>query len=393
MRPARRLFVLLSSLLVAVAPASAQGVSPDKRPTADLTAAAQICRDTARVPAGETARDIGRVARDEFHAFGGHRIDSNGRLFSFGVTESEQEESPDKVETWRPGVLGWWQVLRYWRLLAQDKLPIDAAKRHLYLKGIDNASQMARDEGPVDPPGKLDLDRALAAIENVRPQFGLTRAEREIMKQALIRAAINDVAWSAAFVSAVMRQAGVAAEAFQYDDAHATYIYAAFASTLAETRTAASEGERATARKALYRACQPDVARPRVGDLVCYHRETKTHGGKPAAVIRGHVIADLREGQGRQTIRRSHCDVVAHVDLARSRVYVVGGNVQQAVSIKALRLHPKRKTLLEVQPDRCTLDGAWTFPPPEPGKAIAPHLGTECSLNAKGWFVLLQARR
>ena len=33
-----------------------------------------------------------------------------------------------------------------------------------------------------------------------------------------------------------------------------------------------------------------------------------------------------------RTIRRTHCDVVAHVDAKARKVYVIGGNVAQAVT-------------------------------------------------------------
>ena len=71
-----------------------------------------------------------------------------------------------------------------------------------------------------------------------------------------MRAAIIDTSWSAAFISYVIRQAGVAANAFKFANAHRAYIYDAFAASAAELTNEA--GDR------LYRACPLTTTRPRV---------------------------------------------------------------------------------------------------------------------------------
>ena len=81
---------------------------------------------------------------------------------------------------------------------------------------------------------------------------------------AAFRAAITDTAWSAAFISYVIRQSGVPANAFRFANAHRVYIYDAFAASAAELSNEA--GDR------LYRAC-PLTTRPRPGDLICEQRE------------------------------------------------------------------------------------------------------------------------
>jgi hypothetical protein len=346
-------------------------------------AVARTCAATARKPPTEKASRIAGIARDEFYYFGGHKIDSNGRIFSFGVIESEQEENPDNIETYRLGHLGWWQVMRYWRLLEAAKTPDEAARNALQLRGFANATREPADKN-IEPPISMDLARALNAIDAIPKGFDLKPEQREIMRQALIRAAINDVAWSAAFIGAVMRQAGLTPEEFDFADAHATYIYAAFASALAEAG--------GTNQTALYRACPTPAARPRPGDLVCYHRHTKQFPKTPGSEIRSMILADVAGGETKKTIRRSHCDVVVHTDTKAARVYVAGGNVQQAVTIKKLQLDRRTGTLREVQPDNCRLEGPWTFPQPELGKPVAPSVGSECTLNHKSWFIVLQAR-
>ena len=65
---------------------------------ADRTAAAfwktvqATCDAAAAKPPGELGKRIAQTAIDEFTSFGGHRIDANGRLFHFGLTEAEHEE-------------------------------------------------------------------------------------------------------------------------------------------------------------------------------------------------------------------------------------------------------------------------------------------------------------
>ena len=99
----------------------------------------------------EISRRIADVARDEFYIFGGHRIDSNGRIFSFGVVESEQEESADNITTYRLGHLGWWNVMRYWRLLDGSATPEDAARESLTVRGFPNASREQPTRTPAFP--------------------------------------------------------------------------------------------------------------------------------------------------------------------------------------------------------------------------------------------------
>ena len=360
--------------------ADAANVRPHPSWTAGI---GTICNRTARTKPSPKARGIALTAKDEYYYFGGHRIDSSGRLFGFGVVESEQEESEENITTYRLGHLGWWQVLRYWRLLAQTSQPIDAARRYLRLRGFADATIQA-DDTDIPLPGKLALDRALLAIDNVDAGMKLSRIEKEILKEALIRAAINDVAWSAAFISAVMRQSGLADTEFDFSEAHGTYIYKAFSNSQADIAGAGIEG--------FYRACPLTTAAPRLGDLVCYHRHVKQFGSKSAAGIHDMILDDLSQTPIGNTIHKSHCDVVAHVDLKAAKVYVVGGNVQQAVTVKKLALRRRDGTLSEIQPDRCKADGAWTFPKATPGKPVAPHLSDECLLNRRNGFVLLQAR-
>ncbi len=123
-------------------------------------------------------------------------------------------------------------------------------------------------------------------------------------------AAVNGTyAWSAAFVSYVMRIAG-AGSRFPYSDAHATYID--IAKDMAEHR----------AHGWLVVAERPDAYAPHRGDLICLGRDWAsgiTYDQLPAERFPGH------------------CDFVvanAQPSAIPPEISVVGGNVDNAVTMK-----------------------------------------------------------
>jgi hypothetical protein len=113
----------------------------------------------------------------------------------------------------------------------------------------------------------------------------------------------GEYAWSAAFISYVMRMAG-AGQGFHYSAAHSTYIDQA-------ARDAAAH------RAALVWAEDPAGYAPVPGDLICLGR----------AADRAMTFADLPAGPF-----ASHCDLV--VGAAPGELTVIGGNVDDAVTLK-----------------------------------------------------------
>jgi hypothetical protein len=206
---------------------------------------------------------------------------------------------------------------------------------------------------------------------------------REILRESILRAAITDTSWSAAFVSYVIRQSGVSENAFRFANAHRAYIYDAFTVSATEPKNNGSEG--------IYRACPLSTTRLRVGDLICQHREPALARVSDEAV-RERIRAELDGIAGLRTVRRTHCEVVAHVDARARKVYTIGGNVNQAVTARKLNLTGNLK-FSAVQKGHCGGPGHWTLPQPAPA-AHRPHTGSasKCSLNDKKWFVLLQLR-
>jgi hypothetical protein len=115
-------------------------------------------------------------------------------------------------------------------------------------------------------------------------------------------------AWSAAFISAVMRRAGVPEGELPSSARHAGYIDAVLARAITDPHGAR------------FRPHAPDERAPRPGDLLCADRST---------VPLPHWSARLAE-TGRP--RPMHCDVV--VRNGPGAVEVVGGNVQDLVVLR-----------------------------------------------------------
>jgi len=327
------------------------------------------CDATALKPPRELGRRIAQTAIDEFTRFGGHQIDSNGRLFRFGLTEAEHEEDDGGNRPVSLGHLGWWQVMKYWRALYGD----DTADK-LEVRGYRDASTLTQ-ETQAAALLRTTAVRLLRAAERESDP-----AEREILREAAFRVAIIDTAWSAAFLSYVIREAGVAANAFRFANAHRVYIYDAFAASAAELTTDA--GDR------LYRAC-PLTTKPRAGDLICQQREPALADASDW-MVRERIRAELDDSTGSQSIRRTHCEVVAHIDVQARKMYTIGGNVNQAVTTRKLNLRRDLK-FSAAQNGHCGGSGYWTLPQPSAHPPPAPT-AHKCSLNDKKWFVLLQLR-
>jgi hypothetical protein len=340
------------------------------------------CNATAAKP-NELGRRIARTAIDEFTRFGGHRIDADGRLFRFGLTEAEHEEDDGGAGQARLDHLGWWQVMKYWQSLFGDD-----ANSKLEVRGYRDASTSTQDT-QVAALLRTNAARLLGLADSVSDP-----AEREMLREAALRAAIVDTSWSAAFVSYVIRQAGVATDKFRFANAHSLYIYDAFAASLAEP--SGEPGDR------LYRACPLTATRPRAGDLICNQREPAFADASEEAV-RERIRADLAgitSGSGSvvRSIRRTHCEVVAYVDARARKLYTIGGNVNQAVAARKLNLRAGLK-FSAAQKRHCGGSGHWTLPQDAAQAALAaapvPLAAApkyKCSLNDRKWFVLLQVR-
>jgi hypothetical protein len=118
----------------------------------------------------------------------------------------------------------------------------------------------------------------------------------------------GDYAWSAAFISYVMRIAG-AGQRFPYSADHADYINAARRVSLGQSQQWLVAAERVQ-----------DYA-PRLGDLVCF--------GRGAA--KGLRYEDLPTAK----LFTSHCDIVVETTVP-GQISVIGGNVQDSVTLNTV---------------------------------------------------------
>jgi hypothetical protein len=128
-------------------------------------------------------------------------------------------------------------------------------------------------------------------------------------------------AWSAAFISFVLKQAGVGAK-FKTTKAHCHYVELA--------RVAA-----ATNANKAYHALDPYSATPAIGDIVVAGREYAEQLTFKQAEL-------AYKGDG---FYPSHGDFVIEVDTSKGEVVVVGGNVGDSVASKRLLLSPKGRLL------------------------------------------------
>jgi hypothetical protein len=361
--------IFVAAIAFAAHPAFAQA---DRTAARFWTSVQATCDATAAKPASALGRRIAQTAIEEFDSFGGHRIDANGRLFHFGLTEAEQKQgdaSGGKQASL--GRLGWWRVMTYWRALYGDD--VGSIKDQLEVRGYRGASTS---NDPAQTAARLDVDFGplLHAADSVSDPD-----TREALREAVIRSALIDTSWSAAFISYVIKQAGVTADAFQFANAHRVYIYDAFATSAAEL---AHEPD-----ARIYRACPLATTKPRVGDLICDQREPALADAGDAAV-RERIRAELAGSASARTVRHTHCEVVAHVDAPAHKMYTIGGNVLDSVTARKLNLR-RGLTFSPVQKGHCGGAGDWTLPEPA---ADMPRTRGKCSLNDQKWFVLLQLR-
>ncbi len=116
--------------------------------------------------------------------------------------------------------------------------------------------------------------------------------------------------WSAAFISYVLRTAGVERGDFQFSASHWRYIDYALAT------------EKQLGERALYQPLDADAVVPDLGDLICGDRS----GAEKPRLTR---IADRAAEFGIK--RKLHCDLV--VGRTKDAVLAIGGNVSDTVAL------------------------------------------------------------
>lgn len=303
---------------------------------------------------GSRAARIVDAASAEHRRFNGHRIDANGRLWKFGLAESEAESLYDPqtghADARQSGNVAWRQVWEYW-LSLDHHVPGEARSRKLIsVSGLLEGGDLS------GVYRETELGNLLDILENKNDPVSVA------LRQAAVRAAMNDSPWSAAFISHVMHRAGLDAGQFRFASAHWRYIQAAFAAT--EDSAYA------------YRPRDPRTTTPQPGDLLCYARgntQLKTHEAWRTAV----------KSPGFST--GSHCEVVVHVDLDAAKLDVIGGNVLQSVARRQLKLNEAHVLSASHDPDGVSQQERHACRNDRPCR--------KNNLNLQYWNVLLQLKR
>lgn len=166
------------------------------------------------------------------------------------------------------------------------------------------------------------------------------------------RGFVIDKAWSAAFVSWVMRRAGV--PGFRFSSSHYDYVRAA----------------RVDPAGSPYLFLEPTGAPLATGDMLCYVRSNRVYGhlGLAAAIDGGATGLGM------------HCDIVVAANPGSDgKVYLVGGNVQHAVTMRVMNINSGGRV--------------WGLPLRTDGDVeCSPDTPAACNFNRQDWAALLKLK-
>ncbi|MBC5781520.1 DUF2272 domain-containing protein [Ramlibacter sp. USB13] len=301
------------------------------------TAAARdaACSATAKRAPGDPRIHLAIAeALRQHELFGGQTIERNGGMFRVGQHEAEWGRAPgDPTGVWQ-------RVAAFWQALDASEPP-----RVLTSQGWVERTEAAG--GAATIGSRADL----------------------AVREALLRAAIIDTPWSAAFLSYVMKTAGFGAEEFVFSDSHVDYVQASFQASAAEA--AGSEVRYA------YRACDVATTPPRAGDMLCATRASTAGVASYRA-----LAAALSTRMGSEPFPM-HCELVVRADAGGdAKLETIGGNVVQSVTLSRMTLNADKVL------------GAAYFAGAAPA-ADCVRSGQECRehLGRRPWAVLMQLRR
>ena len=169
---------------------------------------------------------------------------------------------------------------------------------------------------------------------------------------AACRAFVVDTPWSAVFVSFAYVRAGV--PGFAPSASHYDFARQAIADTVFSP----------------FRFADPDVETPAAGDLLCFTRGLMAPLG--VAGFRTYL-----EGRGSNALAM-HCDIVVAANAGGDgKLYTVGGNVLQGVTMRTLPLNRK--------------GAIWNLPRRTTTPAICrPDASAACNFDRQDWVVLLK---
>ena len=296
--------------------------------TIDRGALRDVCLAASAQPPAAAAAQIAQVATDQWGKFGyGH------------VKEAAADAVVDKADDGAViGSLAWDAVYQFWAYTGYDSLLT-------FPYGVT--------VGAGGQPRVLQAN-SRSNIEAAGVKFGPGSMTARAIAGAIKRSSVSSLPWSAVFISSVMKQAGLSAEQFHAAPAHAGYIQSAIEAF----------GQKKDAYA--YIPCDPSWVAPRVGDVVCYSRNSSPIRSFNQ-VLAG--VEAVQSGRG-QFGFESHCDVVTEVSLSPKHVlHTIGGNVGDTVT--------KTERALAGGPITTGRSAAWIAllvlkPDPAPPPAPAP---------------------
>jgi hypothetical protein len=168
---------------------------------------------------------------------------------------------------------------------------------------------------------------------------------------ASCRAFLTDTPWSAAFVSFVMYRTGL--PGFNASASHIDFIRDAYGNPGSP-----------------YAFNDPDATAPGAGDLLCFRRNGTPIGSQGLREILASGSADGMN---------MHCDIVVASSPGEGKLYLVGGNVLQGVTMRVLPLN--RSGMIWSLPRKSGNPGDC-----QPGNEAA------CSFNRQDWVALLKLK-
>lgn len=253
-------------------------------------------------------------------------INAQGQLLKFGPMEAERDALSD-------GTPAWHRVLNYWH----------------------------------NSVGLTDLFRGQPL-----PDY-----PDSALNDAVTRTQIIDTPWSGAFISYLMRMAGLNEQQFHLADGHIRYIKPAYAAEIDVRNNSAAPPNTYG-----FRVHDPLATPMQVGDLLCYVRESRRVFG--AAGFRQWLSEHYHDDQSLKT----HCDIV--VGVTQKRAYTVGGNVVQAVTMRELKLNARGA--LSAQYSLPQRSSSWLVD--ALGEDDVPNCRlsalAQCNMNRQDWVALLR---
>jgi hypothetical protein len=275
---------LATCVVVAPPPARAAGYVIDR---AELKAA---CTSAAARPPPPIGTEIARVATDQWAKFGYGRVKET-------AADAVIEKQGDGALA---GSLSWDAVWQFWAFTGYDNML--TFPYEVVIKG--GAPQILKANS------KANIDAATA-------KFGAGTPPARAIAGAIKRSSTSSLPWSAVFVSSVMKRAGLTSDQFRPAAAHAGYIQAAV-DAYGYKRSAYA-----------YLPCDPSWIEPRVGDVICYSRNSS-----PVRAFT-QVLAGVEQASASRGAYayESHCDIVSQVARAPKHiVHSIGGNVGDTVT-------------------------------------------------------------